>query len=47
MARKKVKEKIEIAKKCLQKGMSISDIAELTGLSKEKLQSIHEHLERK
>lgn len=31
---------IEIAKKCLQKGMSISDITELTGLTKEEIEKL-------
>jgi predicted transposase/invertase (TIGR01784 family) len=33
-------EKIEIAKKCLQKGMDISEIIELTGLSKEEIEKL-------
>ena len=32
---------IEIAKKCLQKGMSIDDIADLTGLSKADVEKLH------
>ena len=36
----KRKEKIEIAKKCLQKGMGIEDISELTGLSKEEIENL-------
>ena len=32
---------IEIAKKCLQKGMSIDDIADLTGLSKADIEKLH------
>ncbi|PKP38905.1 MAG: rRNA methyltransferase, partial [Bacteroidetes bacterium HGW-Bacteroidetes-15] len=39
-----IKEKIEIAKKCLQKGMSITDIIELTGLSKDGLDNADEYL---
>ena len=36
----KRKEKIEVAKKCLKKRMSISDIIELTGLSKEEIENL-------
>ncbi len=34
------KEKIEIAKKCLKKGMNINEIIELTGLSKEEIEKL-------
>ena len=36
----KAEEKLEIAKKLLKKGMSIEDISDITGLSKEQIQQI-------
>ena len=36
----KVEEKLEIAKKALKKGMLIPDIADITGLTEEKIRDI-------
>jgi predicted transposase/invertase (TIGR01784 family) len=40
LAKGKEKERIAFAQKCLQKGMSVEDIAELTGLSMDSIRSL-------
>jgi len=38
----KIEQQFEIAKKCLRKGMTIDEIADLTGLSKVEIQKLNE-----
>ena len=39
----RIKAKIEIAKKCLRKRMSIEDITELTGLTKDEIEDLNKY----